>query len=166
MVNDIRQAKIALRAVGVDSNSDPDLAELMTGLMRDVQYNSGAPHVYAEAANGQVSCGIGHFRFTTEYVDDAVYDQCLKLESIPYPLSVYWDPAAYKPDRSDAEWAFVVEFVPELAFKSKYPDAQMVDVDTPKDWDGQNGFFWSTKDGVLLAEYWKKVPIQAPARCV
>ena len=34
----------------------------------------------------------------------------------------------------------------------------MVDVDTPKDWDGQNGFFWSTKDGVLLAEYWKKVP--------
>ena len=40
VVNDIRQAKIALRAVGVDSNSDPELAELMTGLMRDVQYNS------------------------------------------------------------------------------------------------------------------------------
>ena len=85
VVNDIRQAKIALRAVGVDSNADPKLAELMTGLMRDVQYNSGAPHIYAEAANGQVSCGIGHFRYTTEYVDDAVYDQCLKLEF--YPLS-------------------------------------------------------------------------------
>ena len=85
VVNDIRQAKIALRAVGVDNKSDPDLAELMTGLMRDVQYQSGASHVYAEAANGQVSCGIGHFRFLTAYADDQVFDQELKIECIPYP---------------------------------------------------------------------------------
>jgi hypothetical protein len=42
VVNDIRMSKIALRAVGVDDKTDPDLAELMSGLMRDVQYNSGA----------------------------------------------------------------------------------------------------------------------------
>src|SRR5262245_41912464 len=58
VVNDIRQAKIELRAVPVDSESDPHLAELMTGLMRDVQYQSSAVHVYADAADGQVTCGI------------------------------------------------------------------------------------------------------------
>ena len=130
VVNDIRQAKIELRAVGVDSKSDPELAEFMTGLMRDVQYQSGASHVYAEAANGQVSCGIGHFRFTTDYTDDEVFDQELKIECIPYPLSVYWDPASYKADRSDAEWCFVTEFVPSATFKDRFPDANPVDVDT------------------------------------
>lgn len=157
VVNDIRQAKIALRAVGVDNKSDPDLAELMTGLMRDVQYQSGASHVYAEAANGQVSCGIGHFRFLTAYADDQVFDQELKIECIPYPLSVYWDPAAYKPDRSDAEWCFVTEFVPEGTFKSRFPDARMLDIDAPRDSDGSE-FYWASRDGVLVAEYWKKVP--------
>src|SRR5262245_17364604 len=38
VVNDIRQAQIDLHAVGVDSKSDPQFAELMTNLMRDVQY--------------------------------------------------------------------------------------------------------------------------------
>ena len=28
----------------------------------------------------------------------------------------------------------------------------------PKDWDTQSTFSWSTKDSVLVAEYWKKVP--------
>jgi hypothetical protein len=158
VVNDIRQAKIALRAVGVDSKSDPDLAELMTGLMRDVQYQSNAPYVYAQAADGQVSCGIGHFRFTTEYCDDSVYDQEIKIKCIPYPLAVYWDPASYSRDRSDANWCFVVDFIPTMTFEERYPKAKKVDVDTPRDEDGTHGLYWSNNDGVLVAEYWKKTP--------
>jgi hypothetical protein len=156
VVNDIRQSKMEFKAVAVDQGSDPKLAELMTGLMRDIQYNSNAAHVYAEAANGQVSCGIGHFRFTTEYVDGEVFNQDIKIRGIPYPLAVYWDPAAVLPDRSDAEWCFVVEFVPEGTFKELYPGARLEDVEVPQDWDAGTGFHWSTRDGVLVAEYWCK----------
>jgi hypothetical protein len=155
VVNDIRQSKVELKAIAAD-DGDPNLAELVTSLMRDIQYNSHASHVYAEAANGQVSCGIGHFRFTTEYVDGEVFNQDIKIQGIPYPLAVYWDPAAVLPDRSDAEWAFVVEFVPEGTFKELYPGARLEDVEVPQDWDAGTGFHWSTRDGALVAEYWCK----------
>lgn len=154
VVNDIRQAKIAIKAVGVDSNTDPQLAEVYTALMRDIQYQSNATHVYSWAADGAVSCGIGHMRVTTEYARDAVSEQDIRIKSVPYPLSVYWDPAAVEPDRSDALWCFVTEFIPEATFKELYPDAKQADVDAPGD---SLSLSWTSKDGVLVAEYWKKV---------
>lgn len=156
VVNDIRQAKIALKAIGVDDKTDPNLAEIYTSLMRDIQYKSSAPHVYAAAADGTVSCGIGHFRFDTDYVDDAVFDQEIRIRHIPYPLAVVWDPASVLPDRSDAMWCFVLDFIPELTFKDRYLNAAPVSIDTPTDPD--HGLYWATKEGVLVAEYWCKKP--------
>ena len=64
-------------------------------------------------------------------------DQELKIKTVPYALSVYWDPAAYEPDRSDADWCFVTESVPIATFRERYPDAKAADVEVPKDWDTQ-----------------------------
>jgi hypothetical protein len=154
VVNEIRQSKVELRAVAADEGENTELADLMTELMRDIQYNSDASHVYATAADGAVSCGIGHFRLETNYVDGEVFNQDIKIKSIPYPLAVYWDPAAVLPDRSDAQFCFVVEFIPEGTFKELYPGVRLEDVQIPKDWDG--GFHWASQDGVLVAEYWCK----------
>ena len=156
VVNDIRQARIAIKAVGVDDQTDEYLADIYTSLMRDIQHKCSATHIYSKAAEGAVSCGIGHFRFHTKYADDAVFEQDIIVEEIPYPLAVYWDPASIKPDRSDAKWAFVVEFVPTLAFEDKYPNAKKVDVQVPS--DDYSGIYWATKEGVLVAEYWREVP--------
>lgn len=158
VVNDIRQAKIAMKAVAVDNKTDPALADLITELMRDVQHQSHAPHVYAKAADGAVSCGIGHFRFETDYKENAVTEQELLVKHIPYPLAVYWDPASVEPDRSDAMWCFVVEFIPTLTFEDRYPKAKKVDVDTQQDYNG-DGLIWGNRDGVLVAEYWCKKPV-------
>jgi hypothetical protein len=155
VVNDIRQAKIGIKAVGVDDKTDPHLAEIYSSLMRDIQYQSSAQHVFAAAANGAVSCGIGHFRFKRQYMPGS-FDQELKVALIPYPLAVYWDPASIEPDRSDAMWCFVVEFIPTDSFESRYPKARKVDIDVPKDNDA--GLYWATNDGVLVAEYWCKKP--------
>jgi hypothetical protein len=164
VVNDIRAAKIELKAIAVDQESDPDLAEVVTALMRDIQYKSHAPHVYATAADGAVSCGIGHMRVVSEYAEGSVFDQELQIKSIPYPLAVYWDPAAILPDRSDAEFCFVVEFIPELSFKDQWPGARMVDFEAAKDWDASSTFTWASRDGVLVAEYWRRV--KKPQRLV
>ena len=60
----------------------------------------------------------------TEYSEDSVFDQELLIKTVPYALSVYWDPAAYEPDRSDAQWCFVTEFVPIADFQGKVPGRQ------------------------------------------
>jgi len=156
VVNDIRQAKIGIKAVGVDDETDPELAEIYTGIMRDVQHQNSAQHVYSQAADGAVSCGIGHFRFDTAYANEQTFEQEIKIKNIPYPLAVYWDPASVLPDRSDAMWCFVVDFMPMITFEDRYPKAHKADIDVPGDYAGS--FRWATREGVLIAEYWCKKP--------
>lgn len=132
------------------------MADVYNGLIREIQYQSSASHAYATAAEHQTSCGIGHFRILTQYVSDDAFDQEIRIEPINRPLSVYWDPAATKIDRSDAQWCIVTDVVPRETFKEQYPDAAEVDVE---EFDERpDGLFWSSSDTVRIAEYWCRKP--------
>lgn len=161
VTNDIRQAEFSIKVAPEDDGSDPKLARIYDGLIRQIQYQSSARHVFSMAAEHQASCGIGWFRICTEYPDDTAFDQEIRIKGIRNPLSVYDDPGAVEPDRSDAMWRAVVEVWPKKAFQQKYPKAAEVSVDVP---NGENNhmaaFFWSTSDTVRIAEYWRKVPVK------
>ncbi len=160
VTNDIRQSSPVIKVTPVDGKNDPNLAKVFDGILSDIQYRSSAKHVYATAAYHAAACGIGHWRVLTKYVEEDGFDQELAVELIPYPMSVYWDPAAVKPDRSDAMWCLVVDMMPSDTFKMKYPDAMATSVDDFSNAisTGTNGIFWATSDYVLVAEYWRKVP--------
>lgn len=159
VTNDIRQAEFSIKVAPEDDGSDPQLARIYDGLIRQIQYQSSARHVYAQAAEHQASCGIGWFRVCTEYPDDSAFDQEIRIKGIRNPLSVYDDPGAVEPDRSDAQWRAVVELWPLKAFKAKYPKAGESSIDVPNAEQGRlSAFFWSTSDMVRIAEYWRKVP--------
>jgi hypothetical protein len=162
VTNDIRQNAPVIKATPVDGESDPQLAKTFDGIISDIQYRSSAKHVYATAAYHAAACGIGHWRVKTKYVEDDGFDQEITIELIPYPLSVYWDPASVKPDRSDAMWCIVVEMMPKDDFEDKYPDAQPASVDALRSSNTINGsassIFWAHGDHVLIAEYWCKKP--------
>src|SRR5690606_21323689 len=121
ITNDIRQADIAIKVRPEDDNTDPELAKIYDGLIRQIQYRSSAKHVYSQAAEHQASCGSGWFRVTTDYADDMAFDQEIKIKGIRNPLSVYCDPAAVEPDRSDAKWIAVTEMIPKASFKERWP---------------------------------------------
>lgn len=158
ITNDIRQADIAIKVIPEDDNTDPALAEIYDGLIRQIQYRSSAKHIYATSAEHQASCGIGWFRVVTDYADDTAFEQEIKIKGVRHPLSVYCDPAAIEPDRSDAMWIAVTEMVPKATFKARYPKAAEVGVDAPSD-GGATSFFWATSDDVRVCEYWRKVPV-------
>lgn len=159
VTNDIRQADLSIKVVPEDDKSDPQIAKIFDGIIRQIQYQSSAQHVFSAAAEHQASCGIGWFRLVTEYAEDSAFDQELRFKQIRNPLSVYDDPAAIEPDRSDAMWRAIVEVWPQSAFKAKWPKAAETSVDKPNDGNG-NGFFWSTADTVRVAEYWTKTPYE------
>lgn len=159
VTNDIRQADLAIKVSPVDDKSDPKLAKIYNGLLRQIQYQSSAKHVYGTAADHQVACGIGWFRICTEYTDDTAFDQEIRLKAVRNPLSVYCDPSAVEPDRSDAGWMLVTEIVPTAAFKARYPKAKLDGVDPPTDGTGDR-LTWLTRDGVRIAEYWIRKPVK------
>lgn len=159
VTNDIRRNAPVLKVTPVDGKNDPIMAKIYDGMINDIQYRSSAKHVYSTAAYHATACGIGHWRVITKYVDDNTFDQELAVEVIPYPLAVYWDPAAVKPDRSDAMWCIVCDMVPRATFKSKYPNAIPVSVNDFRSANITNGLFWATMDYVLVAEYWCKIPV-------
>lgn len=153
VTNDIRQADLSIKVSAVDDRSDPELAKIYNGLLRQIHYQSSGKHVYGTAAEHQVACGIGWFRVCTEYVDDEVFEQEIRLKAVRNPLSVYCDPAATEPDRSDANWMLVTDLIPTAEFKARYPKATLEGVDPPTDGTGDR-LTWLTRDGVRIAEYW------------
>jgi hypothetical protein len=158
VTNDIRRNAPVLKVTPVDGKNDPIIAKIYDGLINDIQYRSSAKHVYAQSAYHATACGIGNWRVITRYVDDNTFDQEIALKQIPYPLSVYWDPAAVEPDRSDAMWCIVVDQLPRETFRSKYPQAMESSVSAPVTGQLASGLFWATNDYILVAEYWCKVP--------
>lgn len=158
ITNDIRQADIAIKVVPEDDDTDPQIAEIYDGLIRQIQYRSSAKHVYSMAAEHQTGCGIGWWRVVTDYADDMAFNQEIMIKGIQNPLSVYCDPGAVLPDRSDAMWIAVTEMLPKATFKRRYPKAKEVEITTPTS-GYDRPFFWATSDTIRIAEYWRKVRV-------
>lgn len=152
VANPIRQNMPVLK-VETDGNDDGTDPELANGLLRRIQYNSSAAHVYATAVEHAVGCGIGWFRVATDYYDDEGFNQDICIKRVFNPLTVYPDPGAMEPDRRDMQWCLVSEPMPTAAFKAKYPGKSAEGMDRPG-----NGaaVVWGTGDWVRVAEYWKK----------
>lgn len=160
VTNPTREANIAIKVAPVDDDSDPELAKIYDGLIKQIEYRSNAKSVYVWGNEQQCNCGIGWWQVKTQYVDDASFDQEIILERIENPLSVYCDPAAVKPDRSDAMKMAVVEQWPRKTFQRRYPKASMTGMDNVPELTTRSNFFWSTKDTIAVAMYFRKVPVQ------
>lgn len=158
VTNPTREADIGIKAVPVDDAADPETAKIYNSIIQDIEYLSTAKTVYVTGNEHQAKCGIGWWRVCSQYVDDAVFDQELRIKRINNPLAVYCDTAAVEPDRSDAMAMAVVENWPRKAFKKKYPNASEQSIDVPNNAGAGTNFQWSSQDVVAVAEYYEKVP--------
>jgi hypothetical protein len=157
IVGDIRQQKPAIRVRGIDDDADKDVAEIFTGLIRDIEARSSTRQPLIRAAETAVQCGIGHFRILTDYAHAKTNEQDIFMQPIHDPLAVVWDPDARLVTREDAMWCHVTTRMSEEAFKTDYPEAKLngFNADEPQtptysDWFGE--------DGIMISEYWVKEP--------
>lgn len=155
VANPIRENMPTIK-VEPDHDESSDMAEIANGLLRRIQYNSAAGHVYAQAVEHMVTCGIGYFRVGTDYIDEQSFDQEIVIRRIASPLSVYPDPAASEPDRSDMSYCVVSEMIPRKTFKQRWPDATAEGVDSYREQSGGSAVSWLSGDYVRIAEYWRR----------
>jgi hypothetical protein len=158
VVNDSRQNKPSIKIHPVDSESDPETAEVLSGLIRNIEYTSNADVAYDTAIESAVSMGFGYWRIKTDYTSDASFDQDIRICRIGNPFTVYGDPDGTEADSSDWNTAFITDLMPHDEFKKKYGDAKLTSSGFE---DGTVDENW--RDGKMLrvAEWWKREEVEA-----
>lgn len=150
---DQRQNKPAIKIRAVDSDVDPELAKILSGIIRNIESVSEAEIAYDTAASSAVSCGRGFYRVLT--VDSELsFDQDIVVKRIINPFSVSWDPGAQEYDLSDAGWIMVSEWISDDEFTRRYPDKVKTSFDQGDDYT----IYWAAEGFVRIAELFRRVP--------
>lgn len=152
VTNDQKQNRPAGKVIPVDDKADVELAEILEGMVRHIEYISDADVAYDTACDNQVTYGEGYFRILTEYCDENSFEQDIKIGRIRNSFSVYMDPTIQDPCGSDAQWAFITQEMSKDQFEQQFPNASplsSLEVGTG-DEASQN---WVTENTVRIAEY-------------
>lgn len=159
--NTIKNADFGFDVMPVGNGADVETAEVFKGYLRRVQNQARGESPIEWAADGAVEGGIGWFRLRTEYVHEtwdgvpteALFDQELRMERIANNLTVYCDPSATRPTRSDAQFMFVIEDMDRDEFTRKYPDADLRGLEEFSSTGDMQG--WVSDETIRIAEYWR-----------
>ncbi len=158
------KSKLGVLLKPVSAGATRKLAEAKQGLYRRIERDSNATQARAWALNRAIKAGRGAYRIVTRYDDDGEdpWDQEIGIERILYQEMVYWDPAAEKPDLSDAKWLLYVGWKDAEDFAREFP-GKVPNTDDRLDWNSFEttapGWVRMEADGkrsVLIAEYWWK----------
>ena len=157
VTNDQRQNRPSGKVIPVDDQADVEVAEVLNGVVRHIEYMSDADVVYDTACDNQVTYGEGYFRILTEYCDDTSFDQDLRLQRIRNSFSVYMDPHIQDPCGSDAEYCFITEDMPKDEFERLFPDAEPISSISTRGVGDEQLSQWILEDSVRIAEYFYAV---------
>jgi hypothetical protein len=146
---DWRKASPTVEVIPDDDDASPEIANIFDGMIRQIEYKSLAAQVYSWGLECAARCGIGHWRLGTRYAEGDTFDQEVYVERIVDPLSVTWDAAAIKLDRSDATVCYVSDMMPRADFDEKFKGSLASDF--PQDQDTGSTLFWSRGDFVRVA---------------
>jgi hypothetical protein len=149
IVNNMRMNRPSIKVRPVDDKGDPEVAEVLQGIVRHIEDASKADIAYDWAGEGAVTSGLGYFRVLNEYVGDT-FDQDIRIARIPNRFSVYFDPDSMEPDGSDGIECLVTEMVNRKVFEKEYPKAD------PCNWETTTGdnIGWADKDQIRIGEYY------------
>ncbi len=113
---DIRLNPPGPQCAPVGAGADGDTADIIEGLIREVEYRSGAKTAYSTAGKYSAASGYGVLELCTEFSDDRSFAQRLRIDSVEDPATVFFDPAARMANRQDAAWGGKVK----MYSKSEY----------------------------------------------
>lgn len=156
VTNDQRQNRPSIKVAPVDSAATEEIADVIEGLVRHIEYNSNAEAAYDTGGESAARCGLGYWRLLTDFVEPKSFDQEIFIKRIRNALSVFFDPYSQEPDGSDANWAFIVEDLSPEEYRAKYPGTKLAAQGA--DWSaiGNNIPAWVRADGCRVAEYFYK----------
>ncbi len=158
VVNDARQNKPAIKVHPVDSGAKRETAEILNGLIRNIEYTSNADVAYDTALDHAVTGGFGYFRIDVDYACDDEFDLDIKICRIANPLTVYGDENSTAADSSDWNKAFITELYTEIEFEKRWKGAEKSNWESSYR-DLPDG--WRDNELVRVAEWWTREEVPA-----
>ena len=158
VVNDARQNKPSIKVHPNDDQADPETAEVINGLIRNIEQTSKADLAYDTCIDCAASGGFGFFRIDLDYADDDTFDMDIRINRILNPLTVLPDPNSTGADSADWNKCFVTEMLPKDEFEERWPDADPINWESSYADDTESN--WYSKDEIRIAEYWVREPVE------
>lgn len=152
VVNDQRQGRPGIRINPASGDASEEVAEILQGMIRHIEYESNAEAAYDSAFAHAVTGGRGYWRICSEYEYGQSFNQCLKIKRVPDPDSVRIDCDYQDPDAGDIRWAMVDEAIQKDEFRKRWPKADAVSFEPTG-----NANIWYDGDKVIIADYYRKV---------
>ncbi|MFA5172731.1 MAG: portal protein [Sulfuriferula sp.] len=150
VTNDARQNRPAIKCHPVGDKSDRETAEILNGLIKNIEYSSNADIAYDTGLDHSVFCGVGYWTVNIDYASDDSFDKDIRIERVANPLAVYGDPASTSADSGDWNSAFITDRITEKEFKKRYPDASVANFEA----DDSREEEWYEEDMIRIAERW------------
>ena len=157
VANDMRANPPAVKVIAGSGGAEKSVADILTGMIRDIEAKSATKRPYVTAGASAARCGIGHWRILTDYVSPTSFEQEILIEPITNPFAVVWDPVAVFATREDANWCCVVDELSEDEFARQYPGAQPISFDNKDSEVWTSSWLNAARKTVRVAEYWRKV---------
>lgn len=89
-------------AIKLEGEKQSDAVERLNEKIVAIEDESNAKNIYSSALRNALSCGYGFIYATTE--KDEKGAPCVRIEAVPNPLSIFFDPNSTKVDGSDGEY--------------------------------------------------------------
>ena len=154
VVNDQLQNRPGIRYHPASGEASKEVAEILQGMARNIENESGAEAIYDNAFKSAVVGGRGAWRICSEYADDQSFNQRLCIKPIDDMLNVYADLDYEQPDGSDRNFVFVTCRYNIEEFKRKWPKAQAVNFESIES-------CWAdTTESIIVADYYRRVCVK------
>lgn len=149
VANDIRINTPTINVIPSGMESDQDTAEVLKGLIKTIEYRSGADDAYDTASLNAIRTSIGFIRVDHDYVDDETFDQELLIKRVVNPFACWLDADSIEVDGRDAKHGTIIDKITVSEFKRLYPNKEPVCFQS----DDKSGRELRDEDYISIAEH-------------
>lgn len=150
---EIDKADFDIKVRPAGGEASKDTAEILDGMIRNIENISNASTVFSAAGRGMITSGIDGWRVKTDFIDGDSFDQDLLIDPIRnFADRVWFDPGAENQDKSDANYCYVLQSMTKDAYDEKFPDGSSQSLSEGRD----SSSYTHKKEEVIVGQIYFK----------
>ncbi len=153
IVNACRENRPRIVTHPVSDGADIQTSKVLNGLIRHIEYESGADYAYDAAIENAIDGGWGYIGLDHDFESPDSFDQKLKIIAYPNPFVCYMDPGSRLPDGSDMEWFLETTMMKRTEYRDRF--GHIDNSGWVYQGRGDNLQNWSNKDEIRVGKYFR-----------